>query len=143
VWQTVIETELSAPPAEVYRYWTEQAHMRRWLYVDVDVDATDGGLFRMRSDDGEEIRGKFRHLTPARFVSYSWSFASGDGVPLPPGDNDVTIWLREHGEGTHLELRQLTPDADRAGMYDTMWSEMLGRLTDAVNDAGPQQRRQT
>lgn len=137
-WRTVIEFDLPASPAEVYRYWTQADAMRRWLFDDVDVDPLPGGTFRFRGDGGEEIRGRFKHLSPGAFVSFTWAFTV-DEVPLPPGHHEVTVWLRptDDGTATSAEIVQSSPDADDAVPHEALWQEMLGRLIDAVTATAP------
>ena len=137
--ELLITRIFDAPPALVFKAWTQPDRAARWwgpqgfvtLYCKMDV--RPGGAFRvcMRSPEGSEHwkQGVYREVvSPERLVfTFAWEDAEGK----PGHETVVTVTFAEHGTKTKLTLRQgvfetvTARDAHQGG-----WTSTLERLAD-------------
>jgi uncharacterized protein YndB with AHSA1/START domain len=129
----VLERILPAPPAEVFRAWTEPESLRVFMCPDwitsttVDADVRVGGRFRivMREGDADrEHTGEYRVVEPPSRLVFTWHSAI-----TGPGGSVVTITLAPHAGGTRLVLvHEQLPSDDSAGKHRRGWSSILEKL---------------
>lgn len=109
----VVECELAAPPAKVWRALTEPALLSRWLLPN-DIRPELGERFRFRPEPangnaaapGGAIECEVLACEPPRLLRYSWRGSEDErdayGRPL---DSEVTFLLAETaGGGTRLRV---------------------------------------
>jgi uncharacterized protein YndB with AHSA1/START domain len=95
----VVECELDAPPAQVWRALTEPELLARWLAPN-DISAEVGTRFRFREIDGAEIECEVLEAKPERKLAYRWRRADESAI-----DSIVSFELTEAVAGrTHLRL---------------------------------------
>lgn len=129
----VLRRRFSAPPARVFRAWTEPSELVKWwgpggFTVPLcEMDVREGGAYRtcMRSPAGEDhyLRGVYLEITPPTRLVFTWAWEQGDTV----GDETlVTVELNEVRGGTELVLTHsgfaTTEARDRHNMG---WSSSL------------------
>jgi uncharacterized protein YndB with AHSA1/START domain len=130
---------IDAPPAFLFRLWTEQEHAARWwgpqgfTAVSCRLEGRPGGAFRiaMRAPDGtvHTKRGVFHEVVPPELLvfTYAWEDANGKlGHEM-----HVTVTFAAQGGKTLLTLRQTgfesmaELDSHRDG-----WTSCLGRFAE-------------
>lgn len=129
-----IRRRLNAPPAKVYRAWTDPQQIMRWWgpahaeTLSAETDVRVGGRFRKitRTFDGEqhEASGVYREVVPNQKLVFTWAWRS-----TPEWESLVTVLLESDGDGTVLTLTheqffdEAARDAHRQG-----WSGALDKL---------------
>ncbi|QDZ15319.1 SRPBCC family protein [Humibacter ginsenosidimutans] len=108
---------VDAPPADVYRAWTEADHLAWYFNPErpvptepIEVDARPGGCFRVMMDEREGKRywsgGRYLELVPARRIVFEWGVAGGwpDLDEIPSEKRVVcTVALAPVGDGSQTE----------------------------------------
>jgi uncharacterized protein YndB with AHSA1/START domain len=145
---------LDAPPAEVFRAWTDPDHLD-WFYNDehptptqpIELDLRVGGVWRqhMVVDEGIDYftGGVYREILPDEKLVFSWGAAGG----WPELDVDrlddspvVTVTLRQIRGRTEMTVHvALPPSFSNDGMPEgwfghirTGWRDTVDRLADAL-----------
>jgi uncharacterized protein YndB with AHSA1/START domain len=105
---------IDAPPALVFKMWTEQEHAARWwgpqgfTAVSCRLEGRAGGTFRiaMRAPDGTVYtkRGLFHEVVPPKILvfTYAWEDANGN----PGHEMRVSLRFEAEGQKTLLTLHQ-------------------------------------
>lgn len=98
-----------APPALVWRAWTEPQALRRWFGPDggpvlvAEVDLRVGGRFRVAFEtlEGErhEVGGTYSEVRHEARLAFSWSWIS-----TPDRVSRVSLDFKEVDDGTELSL---------------------------------------
>lgn len=106
--ELTLERRLDAPPAAVWRCWTEPALLVRWFTpapwktVSAEVDLRPGGRFAtvMRSPEGEDHpnEGVFLEVVPGRRLVFTDAYAAGWEPAAKPFFTGL-IELAEDGAG--------------------------------------------
>jgi uncharacterized protein YndB with AHSA1/START domain len=133
--EIVIEQQIDAPPAVVYRYLTEADKWKVWQGVDAQLDPRVGGIFSMVMGNGMNARGQYVELVPGKRVVFTWGWVDRPGIP--PGSTIVEIELHPDGEGTRLVLTHRSVPADEAALQHMGWSHYLPRLAVAASGRSP------
>jgi uncharacterized protein YndB with AHSA1/START domain len=99
--EVVRALEIQAPPSAVWRWFTSQDALRRWLLPDLDIDLTVGGAYRAIGPDGEtRISGTVLELVPEGRLVLSW--LEEDAGWQHPGR--LVIELSPIASGTRVSL---------------------------------------
>lgn len=109
-----IFTTFDAPPALVFRMWSQQQHFVRWYgpegfrCTECQIDFRVGGKWRaaMVSPDGTEYRmgGAYREIVPDRKIVLTFA---DQRIDTPPAvDTVITIELETKGAQTIQRFRQ-------------------------------------
>jgi len=113
---------VNAPPAEVYRAFTNPTALRDWLCAAVRVDARKGGQVYLGWNDGYHATGKFTTLAPDRKVAFTWRGYD------EPGESSVQVSLAGKNGGTVMTLTH-------AGLGSgKVWAETVKSLADGWPD---------
>jgi len=132
-----IRRRLSAPVAEVFRWWTEAELIQQWMTpvgtVTAAVDLRVGGTFRIvMAGEGSVIEhvGEFLEIDAPRHLVFTWA------SPFTgPRASIVTIELSDVGpDATELTLRHVELPAEAAASHRDGWGTMLSRLELAFGD---------
>lgn len=130
-----LKRRLKAPPAQIYKAWTQPEKMTQWWGVSghpktpiAETDLRVGGRFRVQfwGQDGQHhsVSGIYREVVPDRRLVFSWAWQS-----TPERESQVTVDLKPDGDGTILTLTheqffsEQARDDHRAG-----WTVSLDRL---------------
>lgn len=160
---TTISTEpivltriFNAPPALVFKAWSEPERLKRWwgpkgfTTPTFNNDFREGGKLHycMRSPEGMEVwgQGTYQEIVVPERIVYVDTFADPDGNVVPPShygipdgyppETLVTLTFEPFEGKTKFTLHQTigTPmsEADRLGSTGG-WNEMLDRLAGEVS----------
>jgi uncharacterized protein YndB with AHSA1/START domain len=104
----IVDCELAAPPAKVWRALTEPKLLAAWLMPN-DIRPEVGARFTFQADaeaGGGVVACEVEAAEPPHLLRYSWrSGHAGRGAPDRPLDSVVTFILTETADGgTHLRL---------------------------------------
>jgi uncharacterized protein YndB with AHSA1/START domain len=104
-----IRRRFKAPPARVYRAWTQPQEIARWFtpngttVLESVFETRAGGRFMLhaRAANGEDLRvsGVVREASPDAKLVYTWAWQS-----TPERESVVTVEFRPDGDGTLLQL---------------------------------------
>ena len=135
-----LKRRLNAPPAKIYRAWTDAAKISRWFgpeaaeMLRAETDVRVGGRFRIvfRGPDGEEhdVGGVYREVVPNQKLVFTWAWRS-----TPERESLVTVALKRDGDGTLLTLlhEQFFDEAAR-DRHGRGWNETLDKLESYVRE---------
>ena len=144
--------ELDAPPALVFRLWTEGEHLARWCAPKGFTIPEGGGDVRpggawwsvMVAPDGtvHRLGGNYLQVDPPRRLTFThaWRDAAGQ----PGHQTIVTVTLDDLGNGrTRLTLHQARFDSVPAcDGHSGGWRECLDRLDALARQLVQQQAQQ-
>lgn len=130
---------LSAPPAAVWRAWTDAEALPQWFCPD-DCDLADhhydprpGGTYRSvlrEKTSGKDFVavGTYLELEPERRLVFSHAWEQEDGAVSP--ETRVTIWIAPVDGGTQLHMEQegLSSPETRDSHADG-WGQCLDSLS--------------
>ena len=88
----------AAPPAQLYRAFTNSTFLREWLSDVATTAPRPGGYLFLAWNDGYYASGQFTSLAENEQVAFSWQ---GSNMPAP---TQVNVRLNPAGEGTLLHL---------------------------------------
>ena len=133
-----LKRRIKAPPAKVYRAWTDPAQIIRWWgpgnceYLAADIDLRVGGRFRVafrtdvdgRGHEEHEVGGTYREIVPDQRLVFSWNW-----ITTPERVSQVTVTFKPDGAGTILTLfhEQLFDEASKTG-HTRGWTASLDKL---------------
>jgi uncharacterized protein YndB with AHSA1/START domain len=109
----VIERVFDAPPALVFRLWSDPARVKEWCFTSVSATAS------------HSAHGVYREIVvPERIVmTFEWE---GTG-PFAGHETLITIGFAPHGDGKTLLTFRQEPFATREGRDDHVkgWGQVL------------------
>ncbi len=127
------ELDIAAPPAVVWRFWTDPALLVRWMGDIATLEPQPGGLFRLEYRSGDIARGEYAVLDEPRRLVVTWGWEA-EGDPTPPGSSRIEVDLeaRNGGAETRLRLRHSGLPAASRGGHDEGWRHFLAQLGEAA-----------
>jgi uncharacterized protein YndB with AHSA1/START domain len=109
----VISRRFAAPPALVFKAWTNADHMKRWFspqgftVPEAEIDCRPGGVFAlcMRSPEGQEYwsRGAYIEVAPPDRLVFAGAVSIGGAVKF---EVETAVTFEADGEGTRMTVRQ-------------------------------------
>jgi uncharacterized protein YndB with AHSA1/START domain len=127
VGELVKEIWIDAAPEKVFPYLVEPELLTRWIGDESWNDPRPGGLFRLKFDSENVVRGEFVEVDPPRRVVYSWG--SEDRESLPAGSTMVTFDLEPESGGTRVRLRHSDlPTENEVEQHTKGWDHFLPLL---------------
>lgn len=135
-----IEQLVPAPPARVFRAWTEPEELLRWWgpagvdCVGAKVDLRVGGRYHIanRLPDGRilDIRGVFEVIEQPSMLVYTWNTAVDDAT-----EERVEVRFRAQGSGTMVSiLHERIPTDELRDSHEHGWSGCLAGLVTLVTE---------
>jgi uncharacterized protein YndB with AHSA1/START domain len=136
---------LKAPPARVYKAFTDADGLAKWLPPDGftckvhEFEARVGGRFRMSfsnfsTGNGHSFGGEYLELVPHEKVRYTDVFDD----PNLKGTMEVTVLIRKVAVGTELHITQAgIPDLIPVEACYLGWQESLRQLASLVDPEIP------
>ncbi len=132
-----MEREFTHPPEIVFRAWTEQDALRKWMgpgevtAPDSQMDARVGGKLiipMITPDDKNPIaRGEILELVPDRKLRFTWAWDQDDGSAGQL--MEITLEFISTDKGTRLTLHQTDFIDEEARDHHTHgWTGCLEKL---------------
>jgi uncharacterized protein YndB with AHSA1/START domain len=132
-----IKRFINAPPARVYKAWTDPAELQRWFgpedvrTIKIDADVRVGGKYRwdLQKQDGEEwsCLGEYRELVPGKKIVFTWKW--DDDENWAEHNSVVTVELSDRGGGTEVRLvHEKLPSEESRDRHNEGWNSVLDRL---------------
>jgi len=76
---------IGAPPAAVFRYFTDSSRWAAWWGEGSTIDARPGGRVLVRYPGGVEAAGEVVEVSAPSRIVFSYGYVSGK--PIPPGSS--------------------------------------------------------
>jgi uncharacterized protein YndB with AHSA1/START domain len=124
---------IGAPPAVVFRYFTDPARWAAWWGAGSTIDARPGGRVFVRYPEGTEAVGEVVAIEPPERIVFTYGYASGS--PVPPGGSRVTIRLEPVARGTRLQLVHEFAEASVRDQHVQGWRHQLSLFANVVANA--------
>ncbi|GAB4063344.1 hypothetical protein GCM10028777_06200 [Angustibacter speluncae] len=127
----VVTQHVPAPPARVYRAWTDPDELRVWWWpqwpdTTYAVDVRVGGAYRIRSEAvGMGVHGVFTALDEPDRIVLTWVWEDGDALSA---EDTVTVDLAAHDGGTLVTVTHDVTSAADADGYRQGWTDVMNRL---------------
>jgi uncharacterized protein YndB with AHSA1/START domain len=116
--QVTRSLEIRATPSKVWRYFTSQEGLRRWISPNLEIDLRVGGRFRFLGPDGKTfVSGTVLDIVPEGWLILSW-MEEGQGWRNPAR---LVLALEASGAGTKASM---TFDGF-AGIGRANWPDMV------------------
>ena len=131
----IIERWFMAPPALIWTFWTDPAHMARWWAPHgmtperLQVEAREGGAWELdiRGEDSlYRLRGRYLTLEKPRRLVSTWAWLSDDGELGPESQYEAVF--EPDGTGTLLTLTHSGLPFDQAQSHGGGWMSTLDSL---------------
>ena len=128
---------INAPPARVYKAWTDPAELQRWFgpedvrTIKIDANVRVGGKYRwdLQKQDGEEwsCLGEYRELVPGKKIVFTWKWH--DDEAWENHNSVVTVEFSARDGGTEVKLtHEKLPSEESRDRHNQGWSSVLDRL---------------
>ena len=129
------EVRIAAPPAVVWRFWTQPDLLVRWMGDVAVIEPRPGGRFRLEYRTGDVASGAYVEVDEPRRVVFTWGWEE-QGAAVPPGASTVEVDLEplDGGSATMLRLRHRGLPGDSSTSHDEGWRHFLARLVQALRD---------
>lgn len=123
---------LTGSPDRVFDAWINPFFLQQWLAPKAEVEAREGGHFRLEVAKPEGLHvviGEYQEFRPNQRLVMTWVY---DGPMGPAEDMEslLTVELRKHGSNTEITLRhdKLTNPTYRETIAKGSWTSALDRL---------------
>jgi uncharacterized protein YndB with AHSA1/START domain len=123
---------IEAPPATVFRYFTDPARWAAWWGAGSTIDARPGGRVLVRYPDGTEAAGEVVTVTPPSEIVFTYGYVKG--APIAVGESRVSIRLEAAARGTRLHLVHEFADAGVRDQHVQGWRYQLSLFANVVAD---------
>ena len=143
-----ISRVIKAPPAKVWRAWSEPQHFAQWWIPApiecqvVKLDLRPGGGFETRMREGQDefkphVEGCFLDIVPEQRLSFTTSLIEGWRPGEPWLALTAIMTFTPEGEGTLYHARVLHKSEAEARKHDDMgfkegWGTALAQLAALV-----------
>ena len=121
---------IGAPPAAVFKYFTDSARWAAWWGAGSTIDARPGGRVFIKYPGGNEASGEVVDLDPPSRIVFTYGYNSG--TPIGPGESRVTIELEKVAQGTKLRLTHALTDAAVREEHVQGWRYQLSLFANIV-----------
>jgi uncharacterized protein YndB with AHSA1/START domain len=123
---------IGAPPALVFRYFTDSTRWAAWWGAGSAIDARPGGRVYIRYPGDVEAVGEVIEVSPPSHIVFTYGYVKG--TPVPPGGSRVTIRLEPDPGGTRLQLTHAFTDAAVRDEHVQGWRYQLSVFANVVAD---------
>ena len=120
---------IDAPPATVFRYFTDSGKWAAWWGEGSTIDARPGGRLFVRYPNGVEAAGEVLDLAPPSRIAFTYGYAKGSPAP---GESRVTITLERAARGTRLRLVHEFAEAAQRDHHVQGWRYQLSVFANVV-----------
>ena len=122
---------IEAPPATVFRYFTDSGRWAAWWGEGSTIDARPGGRVFVRYPNGAEAAGEVIDVDPPSRIAFTYGYLAG--AP-GPGESVVTITLERAARGTRLRLVHDFADAAHRDHHVQGWRYQLSLFANVVSN---------
>ncbi len=133
---------IHARPATVWQIFDEDARFARWWGEGSWIEAREGGQLRIRYPDGSTATGRIEEVDPGRLIRFTYGYED-PSKGLAPEASTVCVGLREHPEGTLVDLTHEVPDAPTRDRHEPGWRYQLALLAKVAHDDAHAERATT
>jgi uncharacterized protein YndB with AHSA1/START domain len=128
--------DIAAAPDRIFEYFLRPELLVRWMGDFAQLEAQEGGLFRV-DINGVLIRGRYVRIERPHLIEIAWGEAGN--AAMPPGATRVVVRLTAHASGTRLDLEHHGLVDEEARKHAIGWPHFLARLivAGAGGDPGP------
>jgi uncharacterized protein YndB with AHSA1/START domain len=131
VGELVKEIWIDAAPEKVFPYLVEPELLTTWIGEESWNDPRPGGVFRLKFNSENVVRGEFVEVDPPRRVVYTWG--SEERESLPAGSTTVAFDLEPENGGTRVRLQHSDlPTAREVEQHNEGWDYFLPLLAKAA-----------
>jgi uncharacterized protein YndB with AHSA1/START domain len=123
---------IGAPPAAVFKYFTDSARWAAWWGAGSTIEARPGGRVLIKMPGGVEASGEVVEVAPPSRIVFTYGFAGGK--PIGPGESRVTIELEPAGKATRLRLSHAFADEATRDEHVQGWRYQLSVFANLVAD---------
>jgi uncharacterized protein YndB with AHSA1/START domain len=121
---------IDAPPATVFRYFTDSSRWAAWWGHGSTIDARPGGRVFVRYPNGAEAAGEVVAVDPPSTITFTYGYLKN--AP-GPGESIVTITLEPAGRGgTRLRLTHDFAEAAHRDHHVQGWRYQLSVFANVV-----------
>ena len=121
---------IDAPPATVFRYFTDSERWAAWWGTGSTIDARPGGRVFVRYPNGAEAAGEVIAVEPPTSIAFTYGYLKN--AP-GPGESRVTITLERAGRtATRLRLTHDFTDAAHRDHHVQGWRYQLSLFANVV-----------
>jgi len=124
---------IGAPPASVFRYFTDSERWAAWWGAGSTIDPRPGGRVYIRYPNAVEVVGEVIEVDAPSRIVFTYGFVSGK--PVAPGESRVTIRLVPVARGTKLHLVHAFSDTQARDEHVQGWRYQLSVFANVVADA--------
>jgi uncharacterized protein YndB with AHSA1/START domain len=124
---------IGAPPATVFKYFTDPERWAAWWGAGSTIEARPGGRVFVRYPGGVEAAGEVVEVAAPSRIVFTYGYATGK--PFGPGESRVTIELTPAGKGTRLHLAHAFAEAAPRDEHVQGWRYQLSLFANLVADA--------
>jgi len=121
---------IEAPPAAVFKYFTDPVRWAAWWGAGSTIDARPGGRVLVRYPDGTEAAGEVVKVAPPSQIAFTYGYVTG--APIAVGASHVTIQLEPVARGTRLHLVHAFADAAVRDHHVQGWRYQLSLFANVV-----------
>lgn len=121
---------VAAPPATVFRYFTDSARFAAWWGGGSSIEPEPGGRVHIVYPNGVQAGGEVVELEQDRRIVLTYGYASG--VPMGIGGSRVTITLEPAQGGTRLHLLHELSDSMARDAHVPGWAHQLAVFAGVV-----------
>jgi uncharacterized protein YndB with AHSA1/START domain len=131
--QALVERELrlTAGPEKVFGLLTDPVQVVGWMGREATFDVRPGGVFQVRYNDEDVVRGEFVEVVENARVVVTWGWEAA-GAATPPGGSQVEFVLTPDGDETVLRLLHRGLVGDEVRSHGEGWDYFLPRLKAAA-----------
>lgn len=123
---------IGAPPATVFRFFTDSARWAAWWGAGSTIDPRPGGEVRIVYPGGVQASGEVVEIAAPSRIVFTYGYASGK--PIPVGSSRVSIRLEAVAAGTRLHLIHAFADAAVRDEHVQGWRYQLSLFANVVAD---------
>ena len=126
------ELDLPAASEDVWRLWTDETEIVRWMGARSTLQPWPGGTFRVIYSSGDIVAGEFVDAEAPQYLAFTWGWDE-PGALTPPGSTRVEVTLEPlSATRTRLHLRHVDQPSAALENHDAGWRAFLPRLAEAV-----------
>ncbi len=133
-----MERRIAARPETVFSFFTDRDKWLSWMGKDGEFSFEPDGPYRTNVTGGNVAEGRFVVVDPPKRLVFTWGWAQGSGMPVPPGSTTVEITLEPVAEGTRLRLvHSGLPTPEACAAHEEGWTHYVQRLAVRAEGGDP------